>query len=201
MTILTQEQLDTAIEALREGKVIVIPTETSYGLAADATNVEAVERIFKIKGRGREKAIPILIPRNSLGRFVLYGSQAERLSARYWPGPLNIILPTAPNSPIAPACASNGMQSVRVSSHPFTGVLVERFGGAITATSANRSGEPAIYSAKEAIEAFSTAEDQPDFIIDAGELPRNPASTTVRISPTGATEIVRLGGIVVEVKA
>ncbi len=201
MIAITQEQLDTAVEALRAGKVIVFPTETSYGLGADATNAEAVERLFKMKGRDREKAIPLLIPRGSLGRYVLYGSQAERLSARYWPGPLNIILPTAPGSQVVSACASNGMQSVRVTPHPFASVLVERFGGAITATSANLSGEPSLYSAKEAMEAFSKADDQPDFVVDVGDLPRNPPSTTVRISPTGGVEIVRLGGIVVEVKA
>lgn len=194
MIHLTSEQVDQAVEALRSGGVIVFPTETSYGIGADATNEAAVARIFEIKKRDLGKALPILIPKGSAQNFVLVNDAAMALMSTYWPGPLNVILPVAADSPVASTCSSNGTQSVRESSHPFAATMVERFGRPVTATSANISGQDAIYSVEEVLKVFENAGEKPDFVVDAGALPPTPPSTTVLVEDDGF-KVVREGSI------
>lgn len=194
MIRLSSEHLDQAVEALNAGGVIIFPTETSYGIGADATNPKAVERIFDIKQRERGKALPILIPRGSAQRYVLVNDIAMALMAEHWPGAINIILPTAEDSPVVELCSHGGTQSVRESSHPLAATLVERFGKPITATSANISGQDAIYSIEEVMRIFKEAGEQPDFVVDAGELPKQEPSTTVLIEET-SYKVLREGSI------
>ena len=181
MLQITSEQIDQAVEALKAGKIIVYPTETSYGLGCDATNDAAVRRIFDVKGRPGSKGLPVLIGEaTEATKYVDFSETAHTLANAHWPGPLNIIAPIALKSPIASACAQHGTQSLRVSSHPFASILVRRFGKPIVATSANISGQDAIYSVLEVEKVFE-GRLQPDVVIDAGILPFVEASTTVKV--------------------
>ncbi|MCH8049129.1 threonylcarbamoyl-AMP synthase [Patescibacteria group bacterium] len=176
------KQIEEALQALRDGKIIVYPTETSYGLGCDATNEEAVEKIFKMKGREAGKGLPLILPsRESALQFVEFSSKAASLADKYWPGPLNIIASVKKGSPIAPACSQDGTQSVRLSSHPFTSTLAKRFGKPLVATSANVAGAEAIYDVADIERVFSDRPVQPDLIVDGGVLPKVPASTTVKM--------------------
>ncbi|MFA6522387.1 MAG: L-threonylcarbamoyladenylate synthase [Patescibacteria group bacterium] len=195
MQIISEDQLQNAIDVLAQGGVIVFPTETSYGLGCDATNAAAVERIFEIKSRDRGKALPVILPGlERASEFVVMSQKAIEFATRYWPGPLNIIAPIAPGSPIAPACGQDGFQSVRVSSHPIAARLARELDRPIVATSANISGQDALYDVALVEASFVHAADNPDLLVDGGVLPQVLASTTVKIVDD-AHEILRQGEI------
>ncbi len=193
MLAVTTEQIDQAVEALKKGEIIVFPTETSYGIGCDATNESAVAKIFRIKGRERIKALPVVIAsKERVKDYIELSPVVEELIELFWPGPLNIIAPSNPNSPISSLCAQDDSQSVRVSSHPFTATLVRRFEKPSVATSANLADEPSLYSVSDIKEALAGSDDKPDVFIDGGNLPKLPSSTTVRIV-NGRVEVLRQG--------
>lgn len=195
MLKVTQEQIEKAIQVLKDGGVIVYPTETSYGLGCDASNEKAVARIFVMKGRAAEKGLPVIIDsKQSVQNYVEFSILARQLSERFWPGALNIIAPVVPNSIIADSCSMNGTQSVRLSHHPFASILAKRLGKPIVATSANVSGKDAIYSVKDVQKVFADQPDKPDLVIDGGVLPDLPASTSVKVIGS-KLEILRQGRI------
>jgi len=193
----TSDQLEDAIRLLQEGGVLIFPTETSYGIGCDATNAQAVERVFSIKHRPAHKGTPLILPSSdSVKDYVVVTSAMERLMERHWPGPLNIVGDVADGSPVAELCSENETQTFRVSSHPIAAALSAGLGRPIVATSANLDGQPPMfypfpYNAQDAagIEA--------DGIIDAGEIPQEPASTIVRVTGQGEVEVLRQGSITV----
>ncbi|MFH1767457.1 MAG: L-threonylcarbamoyladenylate synthase [Patescibacteria group bacterium] len=198
MLRVTTEQIEAALLALQQGGVIVYPSETSYGLGCDARNKEAVKRIFELKGRDDNKALPIIIPDfDSASLYIKISPVVEKLAALFWPGPLNIIAPTADNSPVAERCASARTQSVRLSSHPFVATLVKRFGYPIVATSANIAGQDAIYEVEKIKDLFWGNDDKPDVFIDGGDLAILPVSTTVKVVDDEHVAIVRQGKIII----
>lgn len=198
MLHITSQDIDHAVECLQNGGVIIFPTETSYGIGCDATNSEAVARVFKIKGRPEGKGTPLIIPDSqSASNYIEVSSKARELMDKYWPGALNIIGPIASNSLVSDRCSQDNTQSVRVSSHPFCSILAKRFGKPIVASSANISGQDAIYSISEVNKVFSDQQDKPDCVIDGGDLPNLPASTTVKIIGD-SVEVVRHGSIDVD---
>jgi L-threonylcarbamoyladenylate synthase len=198
MKIINPDQLDIAIAALSAGQVIIYPTETSYGIGADATNEKAVERIFAIKQRVKEKGLPLILPSKEVAsNFVVFSKSAQMLADIFWPGGLNIIAPIAPDSPIVEDCRKDGTQAVRVSSHPVASEIAARFGKPIVATSANISGAPELYRAQDIAEVFSRATEKPDIIIDAGEIPVVEPSTTVKVIGEDV-KLIRQGEVRIE---
>jgi len=195
MLQIKSQDIDRAVECLQQGKVIVFPTETSYGIGCDATNDEAVARVFAIKGRPDGKGTPLIIPdQASASNYIQISDKALELMDRFWPGALNIIGQIAVDSPVSDRCAQEDAQSVRVSSHPFCSIIAKRFGKPIVASSANISGQDAIYSITEVKKVFSNRPDSPDCIIDGGDLPILPASTTIKIIGD-EVEIIRQGSV------
>ena len=189
-------QLDEAVRVLKDGGVIVFPTETSYGIGCDATNDAAVRRIIDIKGRSPKKGMPVILPPEAdPSEYVIMCESALALAKRHWPGPLNIAAKRNPTSPIAQICERNGDQSVRKSSHPIAQELARRLGKPIVATSANPSGADAAYMAAQ-VPRFFGSKNAPDVFIDYGNLPVNKASTTVRCEGE-SLQVLRQGGIVV----
>ena len=178
--------------ALRRGEVIAFPTETLYGLGADALNAAAVEKVFQLKGRDPANPIPVLIAdRSMLSRLVLNVSPlAERLIAHFWPGPLTIVLP-ARRDIARPLVSAAGNIGVRISSQPIANELVQALGHPLTATSANPSGWPAARNDREARDYFSG---QIDIFVDGGTLTSKTGSTVVEISGD-LIKIIRQGDI------
>ncbi len=178
--------------ALRRGEVIAFPTETLYGLGADALNAAAVEKVFQLKGRDPANPIPVLIAdRSMLSRLVLNVSPlAERLIAHFWPGPLTIVLP-ARRDIARPLVSAAGNIGVRISSQPIANELVQALGHPLTATSANPSGRPAARNGREARDYFSG---QIDIFVDGGTLTSKTGSTVVEISGD-LIKIIRQGDI------
>lgn len=193
----TVASLDEAAAILRDGGVLVYPTETSYAIGCDATNEQAVARVFAIKGRPEGKGTPLIVPPDiDLAEYVQMTEAAWHLVSKYWPGPLNIIAPRTVTSHVSHRCETDGTQSVRRSSHPIAATLAHMLGKPLVATSANRSGQAAIYRPDEAEEEFVDGE-QPDAIVNGGNLPVVPASTTVKLVD-GGIALVRQGSIMVE---
>lgn len=181
-----------AVAALGRGEVIVFPTETLYGLGADALQPAAVDRVFQLKGRDPDNPIPVLISdRAMLFTVVAHVPPiAEKLIGRFWPGPLTIVLPARSDIP-RPLMNANGGIGVRVSSGPFATELVQGLGRPITATSANPSGQPPARTAQQAKKYFSG---RIDIFLDGGRLGSEMGSTVIEITGD-ALRIVRAGEI------
>jgi len=136
-----EESIGQAVAALRAGDVVAFPTETVYGLGADAASVDAVRKIFKLKGRPADH--PVILHIHDATQLERYAREvpetAHRLAQRYWPGPLTLILKRAAGVPDA---VTGGQDTVglRAPSHPVARALLEAFGGAIAAPSANKFG-------------------------------------------------------------
>src|ERR1700743_3784277 len=137
----SQVDIDNAVQALRDGDLVAFPTETVYGLGANAGNPAAVRKIFEVKGRPAHH--PVIVHLDSpkfLHRWVCeVPGTASKLAERFWPGPMTLVLPRASN---VHDIVTGGQDTVaiRVPSHPMAQQLLTAFGGGIAAPSANRYG-------------------------------------------------------------
>ncbi|HEX9878600.1 MAG TPA: L-threonylcarbamoyladenylate synthase [Candidatus Binatia bacterium] len=184
--------LEEAVEALRSGEVIVFPTETLYGLAANALDPNAVNCVASLKGRNPNRPMPLIIADvkglSEVARDI--PPMAETLMRRFWPGPLTLVLPAKKGLP-APLLNSDGRVGVRVSSHPVAAALARGLGSPITATSANPSGKAPARTVEEARRYFSA---RVRIFIDGGELQGRQGSTVVAF-PRDGLEIIREGAV------
>ncbi len=185
-------QLEAAVRLLRGGGVVAIPTDTLYGLAAAASDVGAVERLYRIKGRPAAMAVPLLIADES--QLDTYGScvsdVARALARAFFPGALTLVLP---RSGLVPDAVSGGGDTValRVPDHPVPRRIVRMLGCAITGTSANRSGAESPTTARDVRRQLGS---EVDLIVDGGECRGGVASTVVDV--TGASpRILRQGAV------
>lgn len=186
------EDVAAALAALRRGEVIVFPTETFYGLGADALEPAAVDRVVALKGRHPDSPIALIVAdRGMLSQIVGDVSPlAEKLIARFWPGPLTLVLPAKKGIP-APLLNPEGKIGVRVSSHPLALRLARDLDRPLTATSANPSGrEPA----RTIAAARSYFEGRIDVFVDGGALAGKTGSTVVEIAGD-RLKIIREGEI------
>jgi L-threonylcarbamoyladenylate synthase len=137
----TPEQIENAAQALRAGELVAFPTETVYGLGADACNEIALQRLFALKGRPRSH--PLIVHLDGIDRLAQWASaipsRALRLARAFWPGPLTLVLPRAAQ---VSSLVTGGQDTValRVPAHPVAQALLAAFGGGIAAPSANRYG-------------------------------------------------------------
>lgn len=173
----TQTEIEQAVEALRNGEVVVFPTETVYGLGANAANPAAVRKIFEIKGRPADH--PVIVHLDNPRYLHRWVSQippvAEKLAAKFWPGPLTLILPKGEN---VNDVVTGGQDSIgiRVPSHPIAQQLLTAFGGGIAAPSANRYGRLSPTKPEHVRDELGEAV---GVILDGGESPIGLESTIV----------------------
>ncbi|KXB07608.1 hypothetical protein AKJ51_00915 [candidate division MSBL1 archaeon SCGC-AAA382A20] len=181
--------LQNAVESLKSGKLVVYPTETVYGLGADATSDEAVTRVFNAKSRSRDDPVSIAVDSLSMSYYVgKLGPIEETLIRKLLPGPLTVLVEYRPVlSNIL--SAGTGKVGVRVPDQPVTRKLIRLFGGPITSTSANISGKDSPTSVDEALNQLGSSV---DFVIDVGESLIGESSTVVDVVE-GEIEIVREG--------
>lgn len=185
-------------ELLNQGLVAAIPTDTSYGLAADAKNESAVRRVFDIKRRPYDQPVSVFLARvDDVYRYAVVDELVERFLVLL-PGRVTLLVRAREKFP-EPMVVKDGKLGIRVSPHPLPRKIAQFLGRPITATSANIHGEPPAYSSKELSQLAV------DVIVDAGELPRIAVSTVidltvrpprvVRRGPVTAEEIRRLTGV------
>jgi L-threonylcarbamoyladenylate synthase len=185
-----------AADALRAGQVIAIPTDTVYGLAAALDQPDAIERLYSLKGRPAEKAIPVLIADRAHVSLLTpcLSATAERLAWVFWPGALTLVVSGLPGLPPGvTTITSDGIKTVavRVPDNPVARAIIAAAGGALAVTSANRSGgEPAV----EAGEVRELELPVPLLIVDGGRAPGGRPSTIVDAT-TETPEILREGAI------
>jgi L-threonylcarbamoyladenylate synthase len=191
MTTFTPAQIAEAAAAICRGEVVAFPTETFYGLAADALNPEALDRLFELKGREGEKTSALLVADMAMfaGLCTEVPARALELVAAHWPGPLTLALPARPDLPAA--IVHEGFVAARVSSHPLAQALVAFAGRPITATSANPSGAAPARTAAEVGDHFG---EEMLHILDGGQTPGGAPSTLVRLRGP-KVEILRKGAI------
>lgn len=187
--------LERALALLRAGGVVAVPTETVYGLAADARNPDAVRRIFAIKGRPADH--PLIVHIASAEAMTDWARDipeaAWRLARAFWPGPLTLILWRRPE---VPDVVTGGQDTVglRVPDHPLTLELLRRFGGGLAAPSANRFGRISPTRPEHVVDELGEAV---DLILDGGPCGVGVESTIVDL--TGSTPaVLRPGGIPLE---
>lgn len=176
-----------ASKALCASKTIIYPTETCYGIGADALNEEAILRVHEAKKQDYSKPVSVIVPDIlSAEKIGVIDSSARKLAGKFMPGPLTLVVKKKKGTLDA---LSRETIAFRISSNPIAAAIAGEFDSPITATSANIHGEPEIYDAREAIEKFSG---RVDLIIDAGILPKNTPST---IYDTTRKIVVREGKI------
>jgi L-threonylcarbamoyladenylate synthase len=189
---LPQEDIDRAVEALREGEVIAFPTETVYGLGADAQNPDAVRKVFELKGRPATHPLIVHIdhPR-LLERWALtVPPAAHALAGKFWPGPLTLVPRRAPAVDLA-ITGGQDTVAVRVPGHPVAQQLLRAFGGGIAAPSANRYGRVSPTRADHVREEFG---DSVRVVLDGGDCKLGLESTIVSCVDT-VPRVLRPGSI------
>ena len=186
------EAAESAANCLAEGGLVAFPTETVYGLGADARDGEAVARLYAAKGRPSFNPLIAHVPNLGVARrLAVFDAAAERLAAAFWPGPLTLVLPKREGCPVS-ELATAGLDTIalRVPDHPFARDLLLEFGEPVVAPSANRSGHVSPTTAQHVLADLGG---RIDLVIDAGPTAVGVESTIVAClaEPT----LLRPGGL------
>lgn len=185
-------QLKIAVNALANGGVIALPTDTLYGLAARAFDESAVAKIFKVKGRDAATALPLLLADAEDARRCGVDLPPDMwlLAEKFWPGALTLVVR---KSDAVPYAVTAGMDTVglRVPDHPLPRAVARELGSPITGTSANRSGMPGLTTAQAVRDELG---DRIDFVLDGGDAPGGVPSTVLDLSGD-APRVLRQGAV------
>ncbi len=182
-----------AADAMRRGEVVAFPTDTVYGLGTALHSRAGIARIFALKGRAGDKALPVLIgDAGDLPRVVAtVPDLAMRLIEHFWPGPLTLVLPRHPDVPdeVAPGRSSLG---VRLPDYEPTLDLLRAVGGPVASSSANRSGAPPALRPQDVLSQFPTGLTA---VLDGGPAPGGVASTVLDLTDPELPVVLREGAI------
>jgi L-threonylcarbamoyladenylate synthase len=183
------ESIASAASALARGEAVAFPTESSWGLGVDARSADALERLFALKGREAGKPPPVLVSSEEMLPMLVarVPPRARALMARFWPGPLTLVLPARADLPAA--LVLDGGVGVRRSPHALADALVAAFGAPVTATSANRAGAPPAMHAAEVRAVF------PHVHLLDGDAGGAAPSTVARVEDDGRITILRAGAL------
>ena len=191
------DALSKAVDILKEGGIIAYPTETFYALGVKCDLPRSLKRLYELKKRPREKAMPVIIGKRTVRSGIVSPEWrehippfAQALMDRFWPGPLTLLLPAQEGLP-EDLTAGTGMIAVRMPGESFALRLTHHAGFPITATSANLSGTPPADSAEMVIHYFGK---RIDLVIDGGRTPGGLPSTIVDVSG-GKVVMVREGAV------
>ena len=174
-----EESIVLAAKLLQQGELVALPTETVYGIAADARNGEAVKKIFEAKGRPQDNPLIVHI----CGMEMLHGivsevpERAKKLAAAFWPGPLTMVMPRGPEVSEV-TCAGLDTVGVRMPSHPVVQAVIKASGVAFAAPSANLSGKPSPTNAQD---VFTDMDGRLPLILDGGECDVGVESTVISV--------------------
>jgi L-threonylcarbamoyladenylate synthase len=189
---MSKNVINQAVNVLKQGGVILIPTETVYGIAVDATNKSAVDKIYQIKKRDIAKPLQILVKNLEMAKdFVKFNQISENAAKKYWAGPLTLILDEIENSKISENIKStNKTLGVRVAKHEITSLIFQNIDFPLAATSANISGEA---SSVDFTQAKNSLGGKVDFMIDGGKVELGKASTVADLRDINHPKIIREG--------
>ena len=188
--------IELAVSLLARGAIVAIPTETVYGLAADAEDADAVARIYAAKGRPSFNPLIIHVADRAMAeRYARFDPLADRLAARFWPGPLTLVLPLAEGAPAA-GLVTAGLPTIaiRVPAHPAMQGVIRGLGRGVAAPSANASGRMSPTRASHVLHSLSG---RVPLVLDAGPTTAGLESSIVAIG-NGKARLLRQGAIPVE---
>ncbi|UCE44434.1 MAG: threonylcarbamoyl-AMP synthase [Candidatus Bathyarchaeota archaeon] len=186
----TSENIRVASRIVRNGGLVVYPTDTVYGLGCDPVNADAVNRVFAAKGE-RKKPLPVLsCSLADIEKIARLSDVARRIAAEFWPGPLTIIVPKKPTLPDFVTCNLDSV-GVRIPENDVAAQLIRWSEGFLVGTSANKTGHRPACTASEALEKLG---EEVDAILDGGRAPLGEPSTVVDLT-TEKPKILRQGGI------
>lgn len=162
----SEQAVERAVEAIRKGKVVALPTDALYTIMADPMNLFAVARVFQAKGRESIRSLPLLVADTMMAEELAreISKRFYVLARKFWPGPLSIILPASSKVPLK-VTGNTGRLAVRQSSEPIAQRIVTRVNQPVIATSANFSGQPTLTSG---IEVFAVMDGRVDLVLDGG---------------------------------
>jgi L-threonylcarbamoyladenylate synthase len=188
--------LARAARLLAEGALVAFPTETVYGLGADARNGRAVAAVFAAKGRPRFNPLIVHVADTAAAqRLAVFDATAERLVDAFWPGPLTLVLPRRPDCPLSDLVAAGlPTLALRVPAHPVAQGLLAAFGGAVAAPSANPSGRISPTAAAHVLEGL---DGRIAAVVDGGPCPVGVESTILGLAD-GVPRLLRPGGLPAE---
>ena len=185
-------QVERAVAILKAGGIVAYPTDTVYGLGADAFNVKAVERVFELKGRPRNMALPVLLA--EVAQVSEVASSVPEIAwvfvNRFWPGGLTLVLTKAASVPDI-VTAGGDKVAIRIPNHEVPRAIIRGLGAPIIGTRANITDRPTPVTAEEVKQQLG---DQIDLIIDGGKCPGGVESTVVDV--TGGSPVVLREGII-----
>lgn len=168
-----RRMIKDVLGVLKSGGVVMHPTETSYGLAVDIFDEEALQRLYEVKGRDFDKPVSILVRDLEMAeKYGEFGELARELAKENWPGPVSIVVKRRES---LPDFFNEGWETVsfRVSSDEFTAEMVDAWGGPLTTTSANKAGDEALY--------YAGVLEGVDYLVDGGEREKRPASRILKV--------------------
>lgn len=191
-----QEVLEKIVSILKAGEIVVLPTETVYTFAVDATNPKAVERAYKLKGRKFTKPMHVVVASiKEAENYVEVSDAAKILAQHFLPGPLTLVLQK--KSSKLPGILTAGIPTlgIRIPDLPLNLLIAQKFGKPYTTTSANISGRENPYSVEEILNQLSDEKKgEISLIVDAGKLPNLPPSTLLDLTQSPPT-ILRPGPV------
>lgn len=168
-----REVLNKAAKAVREGRILVCPTDTVYGLICDAGNRKALKRLFEVKSRDKNKPVPLFVKDMKMAKKIArIDKEQELFLKKVWPGKLTAVLKSK----------KGGTVGLRIPDYKFINQLLLETGRPLTGTSANISGIPGSTKIKEVVSQFQGRKNQPDLIINAGNLKKSQTSTVVDLT-------------------
>lgn len=190
----TPEAVETAAGLLREGQLVAIPTETVYGLAADAGSDDAVARIYSAKGRPAFNPLIAHVANLDMAqRYAVFPNAAITLAQAFWPGPLTLVLPIRDGAPLSPlTTAGLATVGIRVPDHPLSQQVLRHFGGALAAPSANPSGRISPTTPDHVLDGLNG---RIAAVIDGGSCGVGVESTIVAVDEENRLRLLRPGGI------
>lgn len=193
MNEVNSERIAQAVAVLRGGGLVALPTETVYGLAADAENELAVRRIFAVKGRPESHPLIVHLPSLDVARdgwIARASADAERLAAAFWPGPLTLVFPRGPRA-LDVVTGGQDTVAIRVPAHPLARGVLQALSGGVAAPSANRFGRTSPTTADHVREDLGG---EVDLIVDGGACAVGVESTIVDLTGP-APALLRPGGV------
>tara|TARA_Y100000310_G_C20631904_1_gene789107 strand:+ start:819 stop:1400 length:582 start_codon:yes stop_codon:yes gene_type:complete len=176
-----KNSVEEVSKALLNGKVLVVPTDTVYGLLADATSRKAVQKVFLVKGREKGKPLPIFIKDIAMSKTLARVSPLqETYMKKAWPGKVTLVLKSKGKLP--KETGTKDTIGLRIPNHKLLQEILSRTKRPLTGTSANLAGKPPLSDGKDVVAVFQKIRHRPDMVLDAGKLSYSRPSRVVDIS-------------------
>jgi len=184
ISVRSKDVVRKTIEFLNRGQTIISPTDTVYGFLADAASYKAVEKIFKIKKRSKNKALPVFVKDIEMAKKIaMINENQEKFLKEVWPGKITVILRRKQRCGLSKlVCGKKNTIALRIPDYKIVRDVLDKINKPLTGTSANLSGKGSINKIKDILDQFKDMGDKPDLIIDGGNLPQSSSSIIIDLT-------------------